>query len=94
MKKVACCLMLVLLVSGCAMTGRVSLIDIDLREPVQITAYASEAAIVYDKAGGPVPTPQSISASSWWVAFTDMLQVIKGRIRIISVEWTETDRNQ
>lgn len=77
---------------GCATSkGRFSLVDVDLRTPEQILAYQNEADIVY-LADGVTPAPATLSAvvpvpAPWYDIVVKIVEVIKGRVRILSFEW-------
>lgn len=79
-----------LVCSGCA-TGRITLIDIDLRSADQITAYVPEASVVYkpgDSASVKAVTDGTTSTTSViWEKIMEVLKVVKGRLRIITFEW-------
>ena len=77
---------LMILISGCMSPGRVALLDIDLRTPEQIKAYEVEAQVPFKDTDiiSKDPEPKSVSA---WSFVSPIIQVFKGRIRILSVEW-------
>lgn len=79
----------ILLMTGCATPnkGRVALLDIDLRTPEQLSAYAVEAGIPY-KDPAPVLDQHTMSLPlTIWQSVLAMCTAIDGRIRIGSVEW-------
>ena len=73
--------------AGCT-TGRMALVDLDLRTPEQITAYQVEAAIPYCRTNQPATVAESkgILPTSW-EDIIKVLEVVKGRFRILSIEW-------
>ena len=82
-----------LILTSCA-TGRVALIDIDLRNEEQIKAYRKEASVPYENAKGikeEMVTPKIIDVKSWNIIIK-IVEVFKGRIRIGSIEWDNNDR--
>lgn len=100
MKKIVTCLLVSILVvsmmGGCSSLpskGRFSAIDIDLRTAEQTIAYQNEADIVY------IPdscVSNAISASNSsapkvltvpWDMIIKLVEVVKGRIRIFTIEW-------
>lgn len=84
--------MVVPLVAGCAYLparGRLSAIDFDLRDKDQIVAYETEATCIYadpTQPGQPLGVGEAPSASPWYL-IVDFLKVMKGRLRVLSVEW-------
>lgn len=82
--------MLAMVMCGCVSAGRFALVDIDLRTPEQIAAYAKEAEIPYA-----VPSqadPVALKAdrtvvAAIWDEIMEVLKVVKGRIRVLPVEW-------
>lgn len=89
MKTVMAMLVMVLM-CGCVSAGRFALVDIDLRTPEQIAAYAKEAEIPYA-----VPSqndPVGLKAdrtvlTAIWDEIMEVLKVVKGRVRVLPVEW-------
>jgi hypothetical protein len=78
---------IVIILSGCATKGRLSVIDIDLRTPEQITAYQKEAEVVYqNEESQTVGSSETASKFSWDVVIK-LVEVIKGRVRVLSFEW-------
>jgi hypothetical protein len=84
----------VLLNIGCIGAGRFALIDIDLRTPEQIKAYAAEARYVYEDINvienedieeGEEVEPKAISGII--PSILDKLRVFKCRFRILGFEW-------
>lgn len=78
---------------GCATKGRMSLIDLDLRTPEQITAYQQESHDVYafntpTNAENVIVEPKSIPAPTWDI-IVKIVEVFKGRIKILSFEWKD-----
>jgi predicted small lipoprotein YifL len=86
---------LIAVLCGCATKGRLALVDIDLREPQQITEYRYEAGVPYNQGDvivdgePPAETESQGLAADVWERFMDVLKVIKGRIRIGSLEWDD-----
>ena len=85
-KKIPVIMVLAMLtLSGCATRGRLSVLDVDLRTPEQIIAYQPEAAVVYESekpnlgAGIAAPIP--------WEFIIKLVEVVKGRVRVLSFEW-------
>lgn len=95
MKKISIVIMILLvaLLSGCATSGRFSLVDWDLRNPEQINAFYEESKVPYDLTLDDkvevevkvevVAQPKSITASF----IASIITAIKGRVRILSFEW-------
>ena len=69
-------MMVALFLAGCRSPGAVSLVDIDLRTPEQILA---------DKAPANMAQPKDVVAI--WDLILKALSVVKGRIRVLTVEW-------
>lgn len=81
-----------LVTSGCATRGRFAIFDLDLRDKEQIDAYKTEATCIYESSANQlalgVPVKEEPAAVSPWYQFMfDFLKIMKGRIRILSVEW-------
>jgi hypothetical protein len=77
---------------GCASMparGRVSALDLDLRDKDQIIAYETEATCIYatPPQGNQPPVGAMEPAASPWPFIFDFLKVMKGRIRVLSIEW-------
>jgi len=80
---------------GCATKGRVALLDLDLRTPEQILAYQNEADIIYVPdccVSNPIvvstnATVKGATIPSPWDIIIKIIEVVKGRIRILSIEW-------
>ena len=72
------------LLTGCATRGRLSVVDIDLRDASQIEADKSEASVVYQD----VSTNATAKSFDFSIIST-LLSVVKGRIRVLSVEWKQ-----
>lgn len=98
MKKIIACLFIsvfmIIMMSGCATKGRFSAVDIDLRTPEQIIAYQNEADIVYLADGvvsngvNTVATKDIVPTTApWYDIIVKIVEVIKGRVRILSFEW-------
>ena len=90
MKKLILIMIIGLALVGCASPGRMSLIDLDLRTAEQLKEARYETYALY---GEPVPeTKGDVQTKVFgWTQVLDFLNVIKGRIRIFSVEWRPTD---
>jgi hypothetical protein len=71
---------------GCT-TGRMALVDLDLRTPEQITAYQVEAAIPYCRTNQPPVVENKSLLTTTWDDIIKVLEVVKGRLRILSIEW-------
>lgn len=83
-------LVAMIVLSGCATAGRFAALDIDLRTPEQIEAFAPEAEIVYKVGEAPAPNGAQVSApvdASWVQFLAPIIEVFKGRVRILSFEW-------
>jgi hypothetical protein len=80
-----------LMITGCATRGRISLIDLDLRTPEQIVAYQNEADVIYAPDGCTSNTANNASvrvATTFpWDFIIKIVEVVKGRVRILSIEW-------
>jgi len=76
-----------LCVTGCA-TGRVAVLDFDWRTPDQINAFQTEASYPYN-VNKTLATEQPLPGAFPWKSGFDFLKVIKGRIRILSFEWSD-----
>jgi len=74
------------LFTGCATDkGRFSLIDLDLRTPEQIVASEKENNVIYQ---GTNQVPVEAEAKAFPVEYLfKFLEVVKGRLRILSLEW-------
>jgi len=74
-----------LLFCGCASMdrGRFSVIDLDLRTPEQIVASTPENTCIYSATELP-STEARVFPFEYLFKF---LEVVKGRLRIISIEW-------
>ena len=70
---------------GCASVdrGRFSIIDLDLRTPEQIIAGTPENTVIYNSTELP-STEARVFPFEYLFKF---LEVVKGRLRIISIEW-------
>ena len=89
MKKIVMVVAMVSVISlaGCT-TGRMALVDLDLRTPEQITSYQVEAAIPYCRTNQPPVAAESKSLiATTWDDIIKVLEVVKGRLRILSIEW-------
>jgi len=89
MKKIVMVVAMVSVISlaGCT-TGRMALVDLDLRTPEQITAYQVEAAIPYCRTNQPAVVAENKSLlATTWDDIIKVLEVVKGRLRILSIEW-------
>ena len=86
--KYASLLLIVLCLSGCATAGRVALVDWDLRSPAQIQAASHEvlkpAVPVEPDVVPPEPADVGVMAKLF-----DVLKVIEGRVRVLSIEWVK-----
>jgi len=79
--------------SGCASPGRFALLDLDLRTPEQIEAYKTEAQVPYgvnEAATQEVVSPKVVSV---WSFLAPIIQVFKGRIKVLSFEWKGNQQN-
>ena len=96
MRRILTAVVLAVLLVGCATKGRLSLLDLDLRDPEQIAASKFEMAVPYTQ-GSLLDTNVAMVATATtqaipgviWSEVMDVLKVIKARIRIVSVEWDE-----
>ena len=86
LKASAICITCLLLV-GCATRGRLSVVDIDLRTTDQIVAYQQEAAVIYQSQEKEQPSTGMTGGT--WDFIIKLVEVIKGRIRILSFEWVK-----
>jgi len=88
MKTVMAMLVMVLM-CGCVSAGRFALVDIDLRTPEQIAAYAKEAEIPYVAQYNEPPTLKADRTvlTAIWDEIMEVLKVVKGRVRVLPVEW-------
>lgn len=78
---------LTLMLSGCATKGRISVVDVDLRTPEQIIAYQPEAAVVYETDKPQPNLGAGIAAPIPWEFIIKLVEVVKGRVRVLSFEW-------
>ena len=78
---------LIMISSGCASPGRFSLLDLDLRTPEQIEAYQVEAQVPYEVKEIPNKEEIAPKAISVWSFLAPIIQVFKGRIKVLSFEW-------
>jgi len=78
-----------LFLSGCASIGkcRFSLIELDLRTPEQIMAGTVENTAIYEGTNKPPQIIEKTPRSFPIEIIFKFLEVIKGRIKIISLEW-------
>jgi hypothetical protein len=78
-----------IITAGCATKGRISLIDLDLRTPEQIIAYQNEADVIYSPDVSPSNNNASVRAAPCfpWDFVIKIVEVVKGRVRILSIEW-------
>ena len=70
---------------GCA-TGRIAVLDFDLRTPDQIKAFQTEASYPYAVSKVLTAEQPPLGAFPWKLGF-DFFKLIKGRLRILSFEW-------
>jgi hypothetical protein len=78
-------IMAVVILVGCATQGRFAVIDIDLRDKEQIEAYKNEASVLYQNT-----STNQVSAKSFdFSVLSTILSAIKGRIRIVNIEWSK-----
>lgn len=80
-----------LMLAGCGTfnKGRVTALDIDCRSEDQIKAYVDEASLPF---GGPSEKPMALGAGGVagpWQWFIDLVSILKGRIRVGTVEWAD-----
>jgi len=87
-------LLFFILFSGCVSSGRISLIDIDLRTPDQIEAYAKESEAVYLSNKDALDETREAEATKIKnvSVIMNMITIIKGRIRILSFEWCKAPK--
>lgn len=74
---------------GCS-TGRIALIDFDLRNPEQIRAYADESKAPYQNNTNQVEVaaqPKFEPPAKAWYWMFDFFKVMQGRFRVLSLEW-------
>lgn len=82
--KLLIAIMCLAFLTGCATQGRFSLIDLDFRSAEQSVAQQPENTMMHSAVTTVQPQPKAITPLS--VIF-DFLEVVKGRIRIITCEW-------
>ena len=87
MKKIMVVLMVMVMCSGCMSVGRFALVDLDLRTPEQIAAYSHEAEIPYMVPDNSNTMKVGQVAQTIWEQVLEVLKVVKGRLRVVSVEW-------
>lgn len=85
-----------LILTGCA-TGRVALVDLDMRDKDQIQAYYSESTVPYvtastnglnnSNAVASVTSSTATVGLTPWEYIFDFLKISHMRIRVISLEW-------
>jgi len=85
---------LVIIGSGCASPGRFSVLDLDLRTPEQIEAYKVEAQVPY--VVKEIPNKEEIAPKfiSAWSFLAPIIQVFKGRIKVLSFEWKGNEQQK
>ena len=89
-------LILMLISSGCATSGRFSVIDLDLRSPEQIEAFYGESKVPYnltlgDSTDAEVEAEVQVDSKSIsiWSFIAPILEALDGRLRIFSFEWKD-----
>lgn len=81
--------LMVFLLSGCATKGRFAVLDLDLRTPEQIEASVAENTIIYTCTNNiPAVAQPKVSVDPWDI-IVRIISVVKGRLRILSIEWNE-----
>jgi len=84
--------LLTVLLTSCS-SGRISLIDLDLRNPEQIRAYTEEANAPYQTSNNTndtnevIVTPKFEPTQKSWYWMFDFLKVMQGRFKVLSFEW-------
>lgn len=76
--------------TGCATVnnGRFSVIDLDLRTPEQVLAQKSEKMVVYDSEGTNKVSQVAVEPRAFpYELLFKLLEVVKGRLMIFSLEW-------
>ena len=78
--KITATVMLCVICTGCASVkeAKFALVDLDLRNVDQIKAGECTEASVAEARALP---------AEWWSMFVDLLKMINGRLRLLSVEW-------
>lgn len=98
MKRVIIGLSLLLLCTASSCTtskGRFSILDLDLRTPEQIAAYQTEANIPFtfgQQDTIPSGVPRMEVPSTLWAPLFELLKVVKGRLRVVTIEWGSNAR--
>ena len=97
MKKIVLLLVIGACMSGCATSGRLAVVDLDLRSPEQIKAYEVEAQVPYElnevvtgattNSVNDVVSADAPKVSPIWEFLAPILEAFKGRLRILSFEW-------
>lgn len=84
-----CMMLFLLLLCGCATVdkGRFSVIDLDLRTPQQIEASIAENTCIYNCTNKVSQVKEEEPRAFPFELLFRFLEVVKGRIRIISLEW-------
>jgi hypothetical protein len=85
-------MLLSMCVTGCiTRQGRFVGIELDLRDEQQIAAGKVESMAPYMDGDNALPTiaedKMEIRPLTWWERMFDVLRVIKGRLRIVVIEW-------
>ena len=86
-------LVLLWLCNGCSTVdkGRFSVIDLDLRTPEQILAGMVENTCIYGGTNQPPQITKTEPRAFPFELLFKFLEVMKGRIRIISLEWKTSE---
>ena len=86
-------LVLALFFCGCSTVdrGRFSVIDLDLRTPEQILTGTVENTCIYGGTNQPPQITKTEPRAFPFELLFKFLEVMKGRIRIISLEWKTSE---
>ena len=88
-------LLLLVMAAGCATQGRLTGVDLDLRDPQQIEAGRTDALTPYlSHVGAPnmdalVKDPKPRATFVWWEKLLEQLPLMKFRFRVVVIEWKD-----